>query len=496
MDNHTDKRRFVLRSNILANLAGAAWFAALSLLATPVQLRLLGVEAFGLVGLIAVLQIVFSTLDFGLSTALTQAIAADQTRNREKSLPVANSAGLVYAIVAVILASVSWAAAGWVASNWVHARTLSDDVVIAAIRMIGFYLAIRFPIAFYTGVLNGIQRMDVLNGLKAAAVTVRIGGGLLVILFWPAILALIGWFAVAAIAELAAYAFVTHRLVPSLSLGHRGFSFTALKSIWRFTLTMAAISFLAMGITQVDRLIVSKLLSLSQLGYYTVAYTAAMAIGLLQTSINNAVLPALAQAGAKSQEELRRQYFLISRMTTLAIGLPCAALALFGHAILRLWVGPAVAGEAWLPLAILVGGYFFNGAVSTAYLAAVATRTVRISAIINLVSFICYVPLLLWLVPRWGLVGAASGWLLFNLSYLFTLLPAIHRRVLGIGVGHWLARAIGFTIVVAAISFGLGAALSFWAGSPAVTLASLTLATAGYLAIAYVPAVAALRQKA
>ena len=56
----------MLRTNILANLIGNGWIALLTLVATPIQIHLLGVEAYGLVGLITVLQIVFATLDLGL----------------------------------------------------------------------------------------------------------------------------------------------------------------------------------------------------------------------------------------------------------------------------------------------------------------------------------------------------------------------------------------------------------------------------------------------
>ncbi len=45
--------RGTTRNNVLANLAGRSCTAVLSLLFVPVYLRLLGVEAYGLVGLFA-----------------------------------------------------------------------------------------------------------------------------------------------------------------------------------------------------------------------------------------------------------------------------------------------------------------------------------------------------------------------------------------------------------------------------------------------------------
>ena len=38
-----------LKRNIFSNLAGGVWIAALTLVITPIQINLLGVEAFGLI---------------------------------------------------------------------------------------------------------------------------------------------------------------------------------------------------------------------------------------------------------------------------------------------------------------------------------------------------------------------------------------------------------------------------------------------------------------
>ena len=50
--NNQESRAFhvsTLKRNIFSNLAGGAWVAALTLAITPIQINLLGVEAFGLI---------------------------------------------------------------------------------------------------------------------------------------------------------------------------------------------------------------------------------------------------------------------------------------------------------------------------------------------------------------------------------------------------------------------------------------------------------------
>jgi O-antigen/teichoic acid export membrane protein len=470
----------LLRTNILANLAGSGWIAVLTLVATPVQIHLLGVEAFGLVGLIAILQIAFATLDLGLSASVTQSIAADGSEGRRASAPLINSAATLYWAMALGIGLLLWLTAGWIAARWLNPQALDHATVLAAVRTIGLYVAIRWPIAFYTGVLNGVQRMEVLNLLKAGAATLRIAVGIAVIVVTRDVVAFLAWFAVSAVVELIAFAIVTHRLVPALGF-KPFFSLAAVRSVWRFSLTMAGIAVMAMLLTQMDRLFVSKLLSLGAFGYYSLAYTTAIGISLLQVSINTASLPAFSQAAAQGgQGELRQRYGMASELMAYVTALPCCALIVFGADILRIWVGDDAARGASAALALLAAGSFLNAAVSNAYIAAVATRAAAIPAWVNAVGILAYAPLLYWLTARAGTSGAASGWVLLNLYYLFSLLPLVHGRVLGAPLGGWLWRCLALPALVAIAAFVPLKAAAALAGSGITTWVALALAILAY----------------
>jgi len=474
----------LLRTNILANLIGNGWIALLTLVATPIQIHLLGVEAYGLVGLITVLQIVFATLDLGLSASVTQTIASDRSEGRRESAALTNSVGTIYAAMAVVIGALLWLTAGWIATRWLKPHALDQQTVLTAVRAIGIYVAFRWPISFYSGVLNGIQRMDVLNIVKAGAATLRTAVGIALIIASPKIDLFLEWFAFSALVELVAFAAAAHWLVqelrftPSLSL-------PAIKSVWRFSLTMAAVALLSMAITQMDRLFVSKMLSLQAFGYYSLAYTAGIAISLLQTSINNAALPSLAEAASHETPELAARYGKVSELTSFAVALPCALLVFFGGDILRVWVNEDAARNAAFPLALLAIGFFINAAVSTAYLSAVATRQADIAARVNAFGALLYAPLLYGLIKMWGPVGAAAGWVVFNASYILTFVPTVHRKVLRETFSPWVAHALAIPAIVAGISVGAMKFLAELLGLPLATWAGLLLAIPLYAFLAY-----------
>ena len=475
----------MLRTNILANLAGSGWIAVLTLIATPIQIHLLGVEAYGLIGLITVLQIVFNTLDLGLSASVTQTVAADRSPGRAESAPLTNSVGTIYGLMAILIAGLLWLTASLIATRWLKPDTLDSETVLAAVRAIGLYVAFRWPISFYTGVLSGIQRMDVLNLLKAGAATVRLGVGIAVILAWPDIVLFLAWFAASALVELVAFAIATHRLVPELRPMVR-ISWPAIRSVWKFSATMAAIAVLSMLITQMDRIFVSKLLSLEAFGYYSLAYTTGIAISLLQVSLNNAALPAFAEAASHGRRELAQRYAKVSELTAFAVALPCALLVFFGADILRVWVNEEAARGAGLPLALLSFGFFLNAAFSNAYLSAVATRKANIPATVNAIGILVYAPALYVLTARFGTVGAASGWVLLTVYYGFTLFPAVHRRVLHVPLLPSLWHGLAAPVLSAVLAVGgmrlaaniLGSEYAIWI---ALALAIPFYALGGYL---------------
>jgi O-antigen/teichoic acid export membrane protein len=474
----------VLRTNILANLAGSGWIALLTLVATPIQIHLLGVEAYGLVGLITVLQIVFATLDLGLSASVTQTIASDRSEGRHESAALTNSVGAIYSIMAIAIGGLLWLTAGWIATRWLKPQSLDHQTVLIAVRAIGLYVAFRWPISFYTGVLNGVQRMDVLNLLKAGAQTVRIFAGIGIIVAWPSIALFLAWFAASALLELIAFAAVTHWLVPELRPTLR-VSMAAIRSVWRFSLTMAAIAALSMLLTQMDRIFVSKLLSLQAFGYYSLAYTAGIAISLLQLSINSATLPAYAEAASHGTGELGRRYAKVSELTSFAVALPCALLVFFGGDILKVWVSTEAARGAGPPLILLAVGFFLNAAVSNAYLAAVATRNAGIPAKVNAVAAVLYAPALFALTRSFGTAGAALGWVLLNLYYLPTLVPAVHRKVLHQPVLSWVWHGLAAPVLTGVAAVGAMKASAVALGSPVATWAAFVAAMPLYGLVAY-----------
>src|SRR6185437_1738606 len=229
------------------------------------------------------------------------------------------------------------------------------DTLERALQVGAIYLASRWPVVLYAGVISGSQRMDVLNTVKIGAVTVRLVGGIIVLIVWPQLTFFLWWLGISSIIEVAAYLVAARRVMPDADW-RPGLSLEALRTVWSFSLQMAALALLSMVLTQVDRLMISKMLPLKELGYYSLAYTAATGISLVISSVSTALMPSFAAAHeAGEREPMLVRYEAANRAMLFSTGLVLFSLAFFGRPLLGLWVSPAAATGAWVPLALLAG---------------------------------------------------------------------------------------------------------------------------------------------
>jgi len=474
-----------LKSNIIFNFLGSAWLGILTLAVTPVQVHFLGVEAFGFVGLITILQVLLGTLDLGISATVTKVVSSDHSPQRSASADAVNTASTVYWVIAFLIAVLLWLNSEKVAAFWLSRTKLDPATVTLGIEIIAVYLGLRWPVAFYTGVISGLQRMDVLNAVKASVQTLRLVGGVAVLFFVPDLLAFLVWFAISSAVELVVYALATYRLLPALRIWPR-FSLASFRDIWKYSAAMNLIALTALVLSQSDRLFVTKFLSLEALGYYSIAYNASIAISLVQSAINSASFPAFSHSFSSGRHaDLLSRYGKASQLMGLVVALPCFALVFFGHEILRLWINASVADEASLTMAWLAVGFFFNAVVSNAYMAAVACSQPKLPLKVNLLALVLYLPALYWLVRHYGISGAAAAYAGLNIYYLFTLLPLVQVKVMQQGFGLWLRINLLPFLLAGSLSFGSAKILALAVQPGGQTVAVLAIGVVLYAVIAW-----------
>jgi O-antigen/teichoic acid export membrane protein len=221
-------------------------------------------------------------------------------------------------------------------------------------------------------------------------------------------------------------------------------SMSSLQAIWRFAGGMTGITFLAVLLTQVDKLLLSKMLSLEEFGYYAFAAMVAGALYMLVSPITTALFPRLVEWVTHHDDAaLANAYHHGAQMVTLATVPVALLLCLHGDGVLYAWSADAhLANEAGPILSALALGTLLNCLMYVPYQAQVAHGWTSLTLKINLIAVLVLVPALFWVVPRHGALGAAWVWIVLNSGYLVVAIGLMHRRILPAEKWRWYGEDI------------------------------------------------------
>jgi O-antigen/teichoic acid export membrane protein len=449
----------MLKRNLIANYLGQGWTALMGLAFIPLYIKFLGIEAYGLIGLFAVLQAWLGLLDMGMTPALGREMArfSGGSHSNESIRDLLRSIETVSVSMAVLIAGGVALGANWIATDWLKADTLSIVVVAQAFTVMGLMTALRFVEGVYRSAIVGLQRHVLFNGVISAMATLR-SLGAVGILQWisPTLEAFVLWQGVVSIATLVVLVATTYSCLPKGKRRGR-FSAEALRGVWRFAGGMVCITILALLLTQVDKILLSRLLTLTEFGVYTLASTVAGGLHVLISPIAQSFYPKFCELHARGDTTaLANNYHKAAQLVSVMAGSAAIVLIFFAKTFLLLWTQDAeLSDRVDVLLSLLVLGNMLNGLMWIPYQAQLAHGWTSLTAKINMLAVLLIVPGILWAVPRHGAEGAAWVWVALNAGYCFIAVQFMYRRILIGEKWHWYRQDVLMPLVAAGLSVGL-----------------------------------------
>jgi O-antigen/teichoic acid export membrane protein len=427
------------------------------LVVIPLYIKLLGVEAWGIIGIFVSLQTICALLDLGLSTTLSREMARLSVQ-RDKAQEMHNlvrTLELIYWSIAVLIGVCVIAIAPLIANRWVQAHQLSPETIKNAIRIMGLALSLQWPFSLYFGGLLGLQRQVLLSGINAGIATLRSVGA--VLLLWkisPTLEAFFIWLVGINLLQTCLAALFLWRTLPKAETGP-SFQSQLLRDSWRFTAGITGITVISVILTQMDKVILSKLLSLEMFGYYILAGTVATSIYFVTVPLYSALYPRFTQLVTLGDEDgLKELYHHSCQLMSVLILPVSTVVALFSREILFLWTGNATtAANTHLVLGILVIGTGLNGLMHLPYALQLAYGWTKLAFYINLAAVLIAAPSILLMATMYGAVGAALVWLILNIGFVLAGSQLMHRCLLKGELWRWYVSDVGLPL-----SVSLGAA--------------------------------------
>lgn len=451
-----------IRRALGVSLAARIWGAGLSILVVPIYVRILGIESYGLIGLFASLQVLISFLDFGLGTTLIREFGrlGGSADGRQEMRDIARTCEIVYLVVGCLIGVCLALIAPWLLDHWLTLDQLDRDEAARALVWGAIALAVQWPVTLYGSGLEGLQRQTTLGLLSATAVTGRILLTLSAIWFIsPTLEFFFAANAIGALGHTIAGRTVLWRtlgpsrrparLLPKFLTRSRGFAGA-----------MTAISLTSIILTQLDKVILSKVLALPDFGVY--ALTSALAGGLyvLISPVFGILYPHLCSLVAKGNaRETVSSYHLATQFLAFLLVPAVAVVAFFSGDILFVWTGNAgISERAHWPLVFLFAGNAINGLMNAPYALQLASGWPGLALISNVTAVIVLAPVTYFLAINYGPAGGAAAWLLLNICFILVAPQVMHRRLLIGEKFKWYIHDIGRAVIAA----GAVAAMLWW----------------------------------
>ena len=442
-----------LGKNIIVNYIGRTWSSIIAIALIPIYIKFMGIEAYGLVGFFATITSVLGLLDLGIGATMNRELArrsvsGDQENSRRD---LVRTLEIIYWGLAILAGFFIYFGSSFIANFWVNSEDIPSTNIVSAIQLMGLSFAFQFPTSLYQGGLMGLQRQVLVNIINIILSTIRGGGAILVLwLIAPNIVVFFQWqVIVSVLGSIMFFGAIWYSLPKSSRVAK--FKFQIINDIWKYAAAISANALLGIILSQLDKVILSKMLSLKMFGFYSIAATVSSAIWMIIIPFNSALFPSLVQLYEKKDMiQLRRLFHTSSQWLSLILFPVCAVIMVFSKQILLLWINdPLIAENSHLIVSLLVFGTMLNGIVSLPANCAPAFGWPLLVTYTNLFQAFLIIPLIVFMVYWHEGIGAGIAWIIMNSTYVIFMVPIFFKKYFKEEKSEWYIMDILLPGVVA-----------------------------------------------
>jgi O-antigen/teichoic acid export membrane protein len=487
-----------LGRNALFTLGGRLWYVAIWFLATPYVLDRLGDERFGVWSLLFLLSGYLATFDLGLGTAVIKVTAEHSgTAAWDRLRAVLADVNRIYIFLGILWVVAIFALhpliLSWLKISPEHWQEVRFTVLASAV-----VFAFANLVTAGTGVLNGLQRMDLSNSLLIFTSIPHIGILLVGLhlgygLYAVVVSTLVQWSVLGIGTWL-----MLRRVAPKLGWPPLRLTGKGTGEWFRFSAFMQANNVIVLTQQQIDKPILALVLGVATVTVFELGFRVAAGVQSLAMLVLVPLLPAFAEIhGREDRAGFRSLWERASRVVTIgSLALGAAAIPAAPY-LMRAWVGPGYPESELLAQWLLLG-FLLNlttGVSSAATRGAGHPEFEVVPGVVGIAVHVIGSVLLLRIFGPAGvgpafclgmLVSAVlffvrfARWYTLSLRELFTVVlrPAAPAFVAGLVAGYAVAAVL--PAALQGSRPGLLAACAITAGAGVLGYAAVLLLTGGW----------------
>jgi O-antigen/teichoic acid export membrane protein len=192
------------------------------------------------------------------------------------------------------------------------------------------------------------------------------------------------------------------------------------------------ISFLSLLLTQVDKILLSKTLQLSDFGYYTLAVTVASIIQTISNPISQVFYPKFCELiSIKDTLNLALYFHKGCQIVTVIAGTFAIFVSFFSFELLSLWTkNQLITQNTYTLVSLLSIGNLINALMWIPYQLQIANGWTRLNIHLNIFSLLFMIPLFYIFTIKYGAISAPILWCILNIFYIVIGMHFMFKKIM------------------------------------------------------------------
>ena len=476
-----------LARNILSNWTCYVFSMAVNFFVAPFVVRHLGNERYGVWTIVLSLTGYLGLLDLGVRGAVTRYTARYHAQgNHSRTNETASAAMATFLLTSLLALLVSAVLAIFVVQRL---KMPSANIFPARVVLLitGVNICVSLVNGVYGGILVGLQRFDLTNGIEVVNSALRAltivaalhsGRGIITLAVIQLLFTVTRFFANYRLA---------HSYYPELRVRPLEADRVNLKSVFSFSFFTFLMQVSASLIYASDNVVIGAYLPVASVTFYAIGGNLVEYARAVVSGISQAISPLASSLQARNDVAGLQRLVLRSSQLGTMVGAPIAlTFILRGSHFIGLWMGPQYAAISGRVLAVLAGTMLFTGGNSPTggIMLGLGKHKPIVPAL--LIEGTCNLTLSIMLLKRMDVLGVAVGTLIPSLTTSLLFWPWYVRRTMNISPRTYITNA-WLRPALALIPFALASYITdrFWQAPNLLVFFSqialcLSFALAGY----------------
>lgn len=422
----------------------------------PFYLKHIGADGYGLIGLWGIIQAFALLLDSGMTPMLTREVA--QTKEKEGSAlylkNMLRTTEILLLIVAILFCLMVFFFSTIIADKWLNNSNLPKDIVKTSIVLIGIIVATRFNTSLYGATVMALERQICYNVASSAIATIKSFGAMYVLLqVSNSVIFFLKFQILISFLEFILYRLLVAWFMPRTK-SRAVFSLNIYRGKLHFIGGYSISALFVFLLLQSGGIILSKILSLSDFGYYTFALTLVSVLQMMGTPILQAISPRLINIYANDKKNISSFYHFSCQLMaflTIPAGL---TLCFYSYEIIFIWTrNMETANQVYAIVSLLSIGTLLNLLVTMPGQLQIANGKTKVMVYTNALSLAFVLPLDIIFGIMYGGIGVAFVWILLNIFYIFVSIFFVHSRLLDEEKTRWILNDVIRPMIIQILFF-------------------------------------------